>query len=85
MSRDVEQEIIQALRNLPIAIVVTRKTNEEHTWYIWQCLEGSGTAIDLARAMNNALHFLIGRIGHSHQGDIQGSGLKAVRNQAGPD
>jgi hypothetical protein len=62
MPKDIEQEIIQMLRNLPIAVVVTKRSDAGQARYIWQCLEGAGTATSFAGAAGQALCFLIGRI-----------------------
>jgi hypothetical protein len=62
MQENIEQDMIQMLRNLPIAVVVTNRTDAGQERYIWQCLEGVGTATSLTDAANQALCFLIGRI-----------------------
>jgi hypothetical protein len=70
---------------------VTNKTDAEQERYIWQCLEGAGTAMSLTSAVNQALCFLIGRIASldvniqfvqqcSYMRDWQKLG-----NQTGPD
>lgn len=64
MQEDVEQDVIQVLRRLPIAITIIKKNEGAYEGYIWQCLEGAGTATCFACAMTQALHYLIGRIAY---------------------
>lgn len=61
MSSTDEQEIIQVLRNLPIAIIVTPRANG----YTWQCIEGNGTGPTLASVIASSVSYLTGRIAHN--------------------
>lgn len=46
-----EQDILHALRSLPVAVIVTPRGGN----YIWQCLDGNGSAPSLAVAMSEGL------------------------------
>ncbi len=52
-----EQDVIEVLRNLPVAIIIIRPDGEQE-WYVWQCVESNGTAPTFAAAVNQALHAL---------------------------
>jgi len=54
MTNTQEQEILHALRTLPVAVIVTPREGN----YIWQCLDGNGSAPTLAAAMSEALTYL---------------------------
>jgi hypothetical protein len=53
-----EQEIIQALRNLPVAVIIWPRP-APGGYYSWQCLDGSGLSESLAAAMSAGLTYLI--------------------------
>ncbi len=52
-----EQDMIEVLRNLPVAIIIVRPGGEQE-WYVWQCVESSGTAPTFTAAVSQALHAL---------------------------
>ncbi len=52
-----EQDVIEVLRNLPVAIIIMRPGGEQE-WYVWQCVESNGTAPTFAAAVSQALHAL---------------------------
>ncbi len=49
-----EQDILHALRTLPVAVIVTSRDGN----YIWQCLDGNGSAPSLAAAMSEGLTYM---------------------------
>ena len=51
-----EQDILHALRTLPIAVCITPRPNEGT--YLWQCLQGNGSTPTLAAALSEALTYL---------------------------
>jgi len=53
-----EEEIIKAMRGLPLSIQIENKDGR----YIWQCLEGNGTVPSLASALAAAISYLTGRL-----------------------
>lgn len=54
-----ERAIIDAMRRLPIAIIITPRAD---SLYIWQCVDANGTAPTLASALSSEVNYLIGRI-----------------------
>ncbi len=46
-----EQDIVHALRTLPVAVIITPREGN----YIWQCLDGNGSASSLTTAMSEGL------------------------------
>ena len=53
-----EEEIIKAMRGLPLSIQITPKDGR----YVWQCVEGNGSASSLAQALAGAISYLTGRL-----------------------
>jgi len=53
-----EEEIIKAMRGLPLSIQITPKDGR----YLWQCIEGKGSAPSLASALAAAVSYLTGRL-----------------------
>jgi hypothetical protein len=53
-----EQGLLTMLRKLPVSITITLRDGV----YLWQCLEGNGTAETAIHALDAALHFLIGAV-----------------------
>ncbi len=49
-----EQDVLVALRHLPIAVCITPQSNG----YIWQCLDTSGSSPTLVGAMSEGLTYL---------------------------
>lgn len=56
-----EQEMITMLAHLPVPIVITAPGPAGGP-YRWWCLGHQGTATSLSRALEQALHYLIGRL-----------------------
>ena len=65
-ANELEKGIIDTLGKLPIPISITPpdESTDDHR-YTWQYLEGSGTATSFDAAIDQALHFLIGRLAGS--------------------
>lgn len=51
-----EQQLIEALKRLPIAIRIVEQADlESTTWYCWQAGSSNGKALDFVEAVEQAL------------------------------
>jgi hypothetical protein len=50
-----EQELMDMLRRLPVAVIITWRSGQYH----WQCLQGSGASHSLINAVEAALVYLM--------------------------
>ena len=64
--KDLEREMIQVFARLPIPVVITRLDGgmSGHR-YSWHCMEGNGRAVSFNAVVEQALHFLEGRLAGS--------------------
>ncbi len=51
----IEQELMIMLKQLPVPITITWKSNRYH----WQCLDGHGSSNDLVEATRQGLNYMI--------------------------
>ncbi len=64
--RVLEQEMVRMLSRLPVPVVVVLPDRDlDGCSYSWRCMEGSGTATSFDGALEQALHFLMGRLAGS--------------------
>ena len=50
-----EQAVLQTLRTLPIAVIITPR---DESTYIWQCLDRNGSTSSLTTAMSEGLSYM---------------------------